>query len=133
MKTDDTNNATSMKNEVSWQVELTVKPGRLDDFRALTHEMVEYTKGEDGVLVYERFISQDGKVVFVYERYANSSSAVAHLQAFGEKFGERFVDMVVRKRFTVFGRPNDALKEILDQFGAIYLHPLDGFSRILSK
>lgn len=130
MQTDDIHNATPMNNEVSWQVELTVKPGKLDDFQALTSEMVEYTKGEEGVLIYERFISEDGKVVYVYERYANAAYAVAHLQAFGEKFGERFVDMVERKRFTVFGRPSHALREILDQFGATYLDPLDGFSRI---
>lgn len=129
MKTDDTNHT----DEISWQVELAVKPGRLDDFRTLTRDMVEHTKSEHGVLVYERFISEDGKVVYVYERYENSNSAVAHLQAFGKKFGERFVDMVERRRFLVFGKPNHALKEILDPLGAIYLHPLDGFSHMLSK
>ena len=68
-----------MRGEVSWQVELTVKPGELDNFRALTREMVESTKGEPGVLIYERFISEDGKVVSAYERYADSAAAVAHL------------------------------------------------------
>jgi len=57
-----------MRNEVSWQVELTVKPNQLKNFRALTKEMVEFTKSEVGVLVYERYVSENGMTVFVYER-----------------------------------------------------------------
>ena len=119
-----------MRGEVSWQVELTVKPGELDNFRALTREMVESTKGEPGVLIYERFISEDGKVVYVYERYADSAAAVAHLLAFGKMYGERFTNMVDRRRFTVFGAPTDELRGILDRFGATYLGPFDGFSLV---
>ena len=83
-----------MGGEVSWQVELAVKPGEFDNFRALTKEMVESTKGEPGVLIYERFVSKTGKVVYVYERYADSAAAVAHLVAFGELYSERFVNVV---------------------------------------
>ncbi|SRR5712692_5737185 len=64
-----------MSDQVSWQVELAVKPGELDNFRTLTEEMVECTRGEPGVLSYERFVSEDGKVVHVYERYADSAPA----------------------------------------------------------
>ena len=119
-----------MYNEISWQVELAVRPGELDNFRAITSEMVEYTKRESGVLIYERFMSDDGKVVYVYERYADSPSAISHLKAFRAIFGKRFVDMVERKRFTVFGIPSDDLKEILDGFGATYFNPFDGFSLV---
>ena len=52
--------------EVSWLVELAIKPGQLDNFRALTGEMVESTRGEPGALSYERFVSDDGKVVQAY-------------------------------------------------------------------
>jgi len=122
-----------MGGEVSWQVELAVKPGQLDNFRALTGEMVESTKREPGALIYERFVSEDGKGVYVYERYADSAAAVAHLQAFGRIYGERFAKMVERRRFTVFGTPSDELKGILDGFGATYLGPFAGFSRFQGK
>src|SRR5690242_3186913 len=116
-----------LNDQISWQVELTVKPGELENFRALTREMVEFTHAESGVLIYERFISADGKTVYVYERYADSASAVAHLQTFHQKFGFRFSSLVERRRFTVFGSPSQALKEILDGFGATYFAFLDGF------
>src|SRR5256885_2027123 len=99
-----------MGEQVSWQVELMVKPGELDNFRTLTEEMVEATRGEPGVLSYERFVSEDGQVVHVYERYVDSAAAVAHLRTFQRKFRGRFVGMVDRKRFTVYGSPNAELR-----------------------
>jgi quinol monooxygenase YgiN len=57
-----------MGGEVSRQVELAVKPGQLDNFRALTREMLESTKGERGVRIYERFVSKDGNLVYAYQR-----------------------------------------------------------------
>ena len=95
-----------MDGQVAWQVELVIKSGALDDFRALTGEMVETTCGEPRVLSYERFISADGTVVHVYERYVDSAAAVAHLRMFERQFGRRFVDLVDRTRFTVYGTPS---------------------------
>ena len=119
-----------MSDYISWHVELQVKPGRLDAFRAITSEMVESTKSEPGALIYERYISDDHQIVHVFERYVDSNAAVAHLTAFGKLYGERFAQMVDRKRFTVFGTPTVELKEILDPLGATYVGVLAGFSRI---
>ena len=121
-----------MSDQISWQVVLGVKPDELDNFRTLTAEMVESTRGEPGVLSYERFVSEDGKVVHVYERYVDSAAAVAHLLTFGRKFGGRFVGMVDRRRFTVYGTPSEELKGMLDGFGATYLRLLGGFSQMSS-
>ena len=118
-----------MGEQVAWHVELAVKPGALEDFRALTGEMVEATRGEPGVLSYERFVSADGMVVHVYERYADSAAAVAHLRTFGRQFGDRFVGLVDRTRFTVYGTPSAELRGMLDGFGATYMAPFGGFTR----
>jgi quinol monooxygenase YgiN len=117
-----------MSDQVSWRVELAVKAGQLDNFRALTGEIVESTRGEPGVLSYERFVSEDGRVVHVYERYADSASALAHSRKFEMKFGRRFLTMVERTRFTVFGTPSDGLREVLDRLGATYLTPFGDFA-----
>ena len=118
-----------MSDEVSWQVELELKPGRLGPFRGLTEEMVDATRGEASALIYERFISEDGRSIWVYERYTDSAAAVAHLRTFANRFGERFAGMVTRKRFTVMGSPSDELRSVLDGFGATYLTRFAGFSR----
>ena len=118
-----------MGTQVSWQVELAVKPGELDNFRALTREMVASTRDEQGVVSYERYVSEAGATVHVYEQYADSAAAMAHLRAFGEKFRRRFGSMVDRKRFTVYGNPSDELRRLLDRYGATYLAPFGGFSQ----
>ncbi len=112
-----------MANHISWRVELTVKPGELENFRVLTSEMVASTVGEVGVLSYERFVSEDGNFVHVHERYADSASALAHLRTFADKFSKRFLSMVERKRFTVFGSPSEDLRKVLDELGATYMRP----------
>jgi quinol monooxygenase YgiN len=45
--------------QVSWWVELAVRPGCLDGFAKLTGEMVSSAQAENGVLAYQRFISED--------------------------------------------------------------------------
>ncbi|HUI18326.1 MAG TPA: antibiotic biosynthesis monooxygenase [Alphaproteobacteria bacterium] len=117
-----------MDYPISWSVELAVKPGQLESFRALTSEMVEATRAEAGVLTYQRFVSDDGKFVYVYERYANSAAAAAHVQKFKDRFGERFSAMVERTRFMVFGYPSDELRRLLDGFGATYMKPFGEFA-----
>jgi len=119
-----------MSGAIAWQVELVIRPGELDNFRTLTSAMVESTQGERGVLIYERFVSADGKVVYVYERYTDSAAAVAHLLAFANMYGERFTTLVERRRFMVFGTPRAELQRILDRFDATYLRPFDGFSLV---
>src|SRR5262249_51660155 len=58
--------------QISWWVELVVRPGCLDEFETLTGEMVASTRVESGVLAYQRFISEDRRTVYVYERYKDS-------------------------------------------------------------
>ncbi|MFM9888866.1 MAG: putative quinol monooxygenase [Burkholderiales bacterium] len=119
-----------MSEQISWHVELQVKPGQIDALRVLTREMIESTKRESGVLIYERFMSDDGQVVHLLERYVDSTAAAAHLVAFERQYGERFASMVDRKRFTVFGTPSVELMQILDRFGARYVASFAGFSNI---
>lgn len=118
-----------MTTQIAWQVELAVAPGQLENFRALTEEMVAYTQAEAGALVFERYVSEDGSTVYVNERYTDSAAAVVHLRAFGERFADRFNRMVERKRFIVFGAPSDELRGILDGIGVTYMGLFAGFSR----
>jgi|SRR6516162_495723 quinol monooxygenase YgiN len=113
-----------MRAEISWRVELVVKPGLLIAFQTLTKEMVASAQNERGVLSFQRFVSEDRKCVEVYERYADSAAATAHLQKFLTTFADRFSTLVERKHFRVFGKPSPELKALLDTFDADYFQPL---------
>jgi quinol monooxygenase YgiN len=112
-----------MGDQISWHVVLAIKQDQLDNFQALTREMVDFTRTESGVLCYQRFVRDDGKFVHGYERYADSAAALAQLQNFATVFSERFSALVEREGFTVFGQPSHELRALLDRFGAIYLRP----------
>ena len=113
--------------QISWWVESVVRPGCLDEFETLTGEMVASTRAESGVLAYQRFISEDRQTVYVHERYENSDAAIAHLVKFTATFGEHYGSLVTRKRFVVFGDPNDALRTPLDSYGTTYHRPFGPF------
>jgi quinol monooxygenase YgiN len=117
-----------MTAEISWYVELLVHPAQLTDFETLTGEMVMAARAEAGTRAYQRFISSDQCVIVVYERYADSEAAIAHLRQFAAKFGERYATMVQRMRFMVLGTPSEELRALLDAYGARYLSAFGPFA-----
>jgi len=118
-----------MDEAVSWLVEVGVKPGKLEDFRALVVEMVESTQGESGTLAYQWFVSDDGTAVHIYERYASSAAVMTHLQAFGSKFAERFFAAADITRWMIYGSPSAEVTSALKAFDPTYLGPFGGFVR----
>jgi quinol monooxygenase YgiN len=118
-----------MEEHVSWVVELAVKPGELDTFKALMEEMVEGTRQEPGTLNYEWYISDDESTVHIFEKYADSDATIAHVTGFGEKWAARFLGCVDVTRFTVYGDPSGPARELLAGFGGTYLGPWGGFAR----
>ncbi len=119
-----------MSDNVYWVLELAIKPGELDNFKALMKEMVEATQAnEPHTLNYEWTISEDSQSCHIYERYADSTATMAHLKTFGEKFAERFMAALEPTRFTVYGNPNDEVKGALSGFGAVFMAPIGGFAR----
>ncbi len=119
-----------MSDAVSWVLELSVKDGQLDAFKALAQEMTAATQADEpGATHYEWFIDADGKTVHVYERYADSAAIMVHLGAFGAKFAERFLACVDPTRLTVYGDPSAEVRDALAGFGAAYMTQFAGFAR----
>ena len=119
-----------MSNVVSWMLELEVLGGREQDFRSLMAEMVSATHtNEPGTLNYEWSTSADGKSCHIYERYVDSAAVMTHLGTFGEKYADRFLEVLKPVRFVVYGSPTVPVKEALAAFSPIYMESADGFSR----
>ena len=117
-----------MSETIAWHVELAVRPGQLEAFRALTGEMVAFTRTESGIRSYQRFITGDGAIVHAYESYDDSAAALAHLRNFAARFSSRFLTLVERRSFTVFGRPDAELRRFLDGLGVTYAAPFGDFA-----
>ncbi|HSF99975.1 MAG TPA: hypothetical protein VLA20_02555 [Vicinamibacterales bacterium] len=119
-----------MSGEVSWLLELNVNLGRETEFQSLMSEMVAAAEAnEPGTLTYLWNLHTDGTLCHIYERYADSETALAHLRDFQEKFASRFLDVLAPTRFVVYGSPSDELKEALTGFLPFYMRQVGGFAR----
>lgn len=118
-----------MSEVVSFVVEISIKSGQLDNFKALVEELVQSTRNEPNTLAYEWFLGEDNSSCQIYERYADSAATMTHLGTLREKFVERLMSVVDITRFTVYGAPNDELKGLLGGFGATFMSQLNGFAR----
>ena len=118
-----------MTGHVSWNLQLTVQEGQLEDARSLMAEMVSATTDETGAMGYEWFLSADGAVLHIHEQYVDSAAALEHLGNFGANFAERFMNCFAPTAFWVYGEPSAEVRGVLDGFGAVYLGPIGGFRR----
>lgn len=116
-----------MSDAISWVLALTVKDGKLDDYRSLMTEMVASTTEEPGALAYEWFVSDDGGQVHIYERYADNDATMAHMGSFGANFADRFFGCVDPIGMWVYGNVNDEVRAALTPAGAEFLGPFGGF------
>lgn len=118
-----------MSNTISWNLQLSVRDGKLDDARELMKEMVAATEEEPGAQGYEWFLSYDGKKCHLNERYSDSEALMVHLGNFGSRFAERFLACFEPTKLSVYGKPSADARAVLDGFGATYLGWLGGFNR----
>jgi quinol monooxygenase YgiN len=118
-----------MSSVVSWNLQLSVNDGQLDNFISLMHEMVSATRAEAGTQAYEWYLSEDRATCHICERYTDSDAVMVHLGAFGANFAERFLACVTPTAFFVYGDPSADARAALDGFGAAYYGTLGGFTR----
>jgi quinol monooxygenase YgiN len=118
-----------MGAQISWVFEAVVKPGGLEEYRALAEEIsADNQASEPGQEIFEWFV--DGQDVHIYERYQDSAAALAHVQGFVEKFAGRFLSLCSPTRMSVYGEPTDELKVALTDFQPRHLEPLAGYTRV---
>lgn len=119
-----------MSEYVAWMFELEVREGREADLRTLMNEMVDAThSNEPGTLMYEWNFTDDGRRLFLYERYAGSAAAMTHIATFGSKFASRFFEILEPRGFTLFGNPSEDVKQALASPGMVIVSQRAGFAR----
>lgn len=119
-----------MSDHVYWMLEMSMKDGQLDAFKALRDEMVQDVEAnEPGTLNYEWWMNGDETVCHLFERYADSEATLVHLQTFGTKYADRFMACVDIKRFIAYGDPNEAVRKALGGLGVKIMNPFGGFTR----
>ena len=119
-----------MSENIFWVLVTKIKEGELQNLKTLMKEMNEYTESnEPDALAYEWFISGDEKYCHLFEHYKDSAATIIHMKSFMKNFGKRFMSILEVKSYTIYGKPSDELKSMLDPMGVIYMEPLGGYTR----
>jgi quinol monooxygenase YgiN len=118
-----------MSTTIAWTLRCRVKAGTVDELCSLVHDLVASSEEEPGTQRYEWFVDDDATTAHIYERYADSAAALAHLETFGEQFAERFSARANPMDFVVYGDPTGPLRDALEAFNPTYMRQLGGFAR----
>jgi quinol monooxygenase YgiN len=118
-----------MSKEIFWIIEVAIRPGKLEDFRAVARELISAAESQPGTLAYEWNLNADSTSCHVYERYKDSAAVVAHGEEFAP-FAERFMQACQPTRFHIYGAPSEEVKASLAGLNPVYFsNSLGGFSR----
>ena len=105
-----------MSNYIRTDVEITVKEGMLDEFRSLTGKMIQNTAAkEPDALVYEWYISEDGRESHLLETFKDSDAFLVHLENL-TVFLDPLWELSTLTGFRTFGNPSSELREALAEF-----------------
>ena len=116
-------------SQVFWNLELSIKPGKLDSLKTLANEMSKGTKeNEPNTLFYEWSLDAQNQKCHIFERYTDSDAVRTHLGNF-QNYAERFFDCLDVESFQVYGNPDAALMEALGGLGAVHFPQFEGFAR----
>lgn len=115
---------------VAFLIACECRPADAEAISRLGAEMSEYFAAQEPHTThFEWSVSADRSRVHVHERYANSEQALAHMAAFGERFGSRFMALLKPLSFTVYGNPSPALRAGLEAMSPSHMASIAGFHR----
>lgn len=117
------------KTPVFYNLALTIQDGKGDEFRALMKDMVEATRQEPGTLVYEWYLSADGKTCHIHEMFANTAAYKVHSEGFVEKFAVRFMPLVTITGLTTYGNADKEAREMMATLSPVFFSGIGGFRR----
>jgi quinol monooxygenase YgiN len=118
-----------MSKDLFWVFTLSVREGKSAQFEHLVERIVDATRREPGTLAYQYSANNDKTVVHIFERYVDSDAFVAHVNETFSRFADEFLQCVSVERLVVYGDPSAEARAALDQFGAEYMTPFNGFLR----
>ena len=109
-------------------VDIAIKPGRVDDFRAAAEALFERTQGEPGTLRYDYFISDDGTRNINIEVFKDADAFVFHNRNAADLVPALVVAGDIL-RIDVVGDVNDDLYKELEGNALLHFEKLGGVTR----
>ena len=122
-----------MSGYIVTDFQLSIKEGKLDDFKAIVSTMVDITKmNEPNILVYEYHINEDGTECHLLQTFKDSDAFMVHLANVGHMFDTLF-ESATMTRAKIYGSPSAELQQALALLGVEYFVHLNGIERPSEK
>jgi quinol monooxygenase YgiN len=118
-----------MTSYLRTDAELSIKEGKLDEFKELANPIIEKVDAnEPNTLTYEWYLSEDGSKCYIVETFKDSDAVMAHLGNVGDMFGPLF-EVAPLTGFKIYGSPSDGVRQTLEPFGAQFFEHFNGVTR----
>lgn len=117
-----------MTNNIYWILKANIGEGNLAALKELAAKFCHMTQEEPGVVAYEWSVSEDGKVLHIYERYADSDAGLAHLANVGPSLPE-LMALVTPVSIECYGNVGDNLKDAMKALPMSYMETFAGFHK----
>ena len=118
-----------MSSHIVTDFELSIKEGKLDDFKAVVNTMIELTDvNEPDTLAYEWYINEDGSECHLLETFKDSDAFMVHLGNVSHMFDALF-GFATMTRAKIYGSPSAELQQALDPLGVQYFAHFSGVTR----
>ena len=109
--------------------QLSIKEGKLEEFKAFANTVIEVTNvNEPNTLVYEWYINEDGSECHLLETFKDSDAFIVHLGTVGHMFDKLF-ESAVMIRAKIYGSPSTELQQALNPLGVEYFPHINGITR----
>ena len=106
-----------MSGYIVTDFQLSIKEGKLADFKAIVNTMVEITElNEPNTLVYEYHINEDGTECHLLETFKDSDAFMVHFENVGHMVDTLF-ESATMTRAELYGSPSAELQQALDLLG----------------
>jgi quinol monooxygenase YgiN len=118
------------KQVVRLSVHLSVKEGKLEEFKSIAQAMTTGSEAEPGTLGYEWFEAVDGKRFRLLETYSDSAAVEAHFKGpVVQQSVPKLAALCTVEAFEIYGDPGPTVAGIAGGLGAVVYQYSLGLNR----
>ena len=114
-----------MTKNIYWTLSGNIKDQKIEDLKLFLDKILTKTKTEKGCLNYEFWFSEDNKKLYIFERYADSNSCLAHIKNIS-KCLPTFFECVDLDPVVILGDATVSVREVFDTMNASYTNFFKG-------
>ena len=105
-----------IEQHITFLIQCEVKAECLAEFDAIVPKMDDAANSDPGTVEYRWYRGATPTARCLYERYQDSDATIAHMEAFGQQWNERYMPLIELKSVLMIGPASDRLTAILAPF-----------------